>query len=116
MKTDVRFRLSLVTVTVSLGILLLASGRANAQGGSATVTSTNDDNGPGTLRNAINAMNALPPPGGTVVFAADVRGSIVLTNGELDITNSLSILGPGANLLAVDGSGTNRVFVIRPPF
>src|SRR5438034_8628395 len=75
-----------------------------------TVTST-ADSGPGSLRDAI----AVASPGGTITFA--VTGTIVLTNGELLINKSLTILGPGPGSLTVQrdtASGTPdfRIFHI----
>lgn len=71
-----------------------------------TVTSTNDS-GPGSLREAIAAT---PSTGGTIDFA--VTGTITLTNGQLYIEKNLTILGPGANLLTINGAGRSRVFYI----
>ena len=39
--------------------------------------------------------------------------TIVLTSGELLITNSLTILGPGTTRLAISGNGSSRVFSIN---
>ena len=83
-----------------------------------TVTSTADAGGicPGatcTLRQAI----ATAASGDTINFAANVRGAINLTSGELLINKNLTINGPGANLLsvqrsAVGGTPTFRIFNI----
>ncbi|MFL6590298.1 MAG: choice-of-anchor Q domain-containing protein, partial [Chthoniobacterales bacterium] len=60
----------------------------------------NDDSGAGSLRDIIaNVCN-----GTTIDFAPNVRGAINLTSGELVINNSLTINGPGANLLSVQRS------------
>src|SRR6266851_5817915 len=63
-----------------------------------TVMNTNDA-GAGSLRQAIISAAA----GDTIVFAAAVTGTIVLTTGLLDINKNLTIQGPGANVLAVSG-------------
>ena len=70
-----------------------------------------DDDGTGSLRAAITAANN-NPGSDIVVFAPDLRGTIDLTSGELSITDSLTIDGPGAGRLAVSGSDTSRVFQI----
>ncbi len=71
----------------------------------------NQDSGAGSLRADIAAAKR----GDTIAFAAGLRGqTIVLTTGELDITTSLNIDGPGASLLSVSGGGTSRVFDISP--
>src|SRR5271166_6288803 len=56
------------------------------------------DAGVGTLRNALaKAVN-----GDTIDFASSLDGqTIVLTSGQLDIQAAVSIVGPGANLLAI---------------
>jgi hypothetical protein len=73
-----------------------------------TVTNLND-NGLGSLRQAILDSNANP---GADVITFSVTGTITLTTGELLITDRLSILGPGAPLLTVSGNNASRVFHI----
>ena len=73
------------------------------QAEAGTVTSL-ADSGPGSLREAI----ANAPPGDTIGFS--VTGTITLTSGELLVTKSLTILGPGPGNLAVDGNAASRVF------
>jgi hypothetical protein len=70
------------------------------------------DSGPGSLRQAILDANA--NPGADVIrFAhAASAGTISLTGGELNITDNLTINGPGANRLAVSGNDASRVFEI----
>ena len=59
----------------------------------STFTVTNLlDTGPGSLRAAVTAANANP---GADVINFAVTGTIALTSGELDITDSLTINGPG---------------------
>ena len=67
----------------------------------STVTVMNNhDSGPGSLRAAIAAAAS----GDTIQFANSLKGqTITLTTGELDITTSLNIDGPGAGLLTVSG-------------
>lgn len=75
-----------------------------------TVLNAND-NGPGSLRAALLDVC----PGGTIDFTNTLNGSkILLTSGQLEVTRSLKILGPGANLLAIDGNGGSRVFYVSP--
>ena len=54
-----------------------------------------------SLRDAIAAA----PSGETINFAA--TGTINLTLGQLSINQSLTINGPGANLLTIDASGSD---------
>jgi hypothetical protein len=71
-----------------------------------TVTS-NVDSGPGSLR----AFIASAPSGSTIEFAKSVH-NITLTGGELDLSTSLDIEGPGASALMINGDNASRVFSI----
>ena len=69
-----------------------------ASAATITVTNTNDS-GIGSLRQAISDSS----PGDTIDFDSSLNGlTITLTTGELLIDKDLSIIGPGANLLAVN--------------
>ncbi len=76
-----------------------------------SVTNTSDS-GPGSLRQAIAASNATPGAD-TITFQSGVTGSIILTSGQLTITDALTIVGPGANQLAISGNNASGVFEIR---
>jgi hypothetical protein len=65
------------------------------------------DTGAGSLRAAVTAANANP---GADVINFATTGTIALTSGELDITDSLTINGPGVNSLTVSGNHNSRVF------
>ena len=83
----------------------LAFFRAEAPTNIITVTNTNDS-GLGSLRQALVDAN----DGDTITFA--VTGTIGLTSGELLVNKSITISGPGADNLAVDGNAKSRVFHI----
>src|SRR5262245_17251994 len=75
-----------------------------------TVTNTNDS-GPGSLRQAILDAN----DGDTINFA--VTGTIGLTSDELILDKSITISGPGANMLTVaraQGAPIFRIFHVSP--
>src|SRR5438067_6338665 len=74
----------------------------------STLTVTNNhDSGAGSLRDAIGHAK----DGDTIVFASSLTGqTIALTSGELAISKSLDIEGPGADKLAVSGNNKFRVF------
>jgi hypothetical protein len=80
----------------------------------ATFTVRNlNDSGPDSLRAAIVSANSLP--GADVIrFSGAARGTIALSSGELAITDSVRIDGPGANRLAVSGNDASRVFTVAP--
>jgi hypothetical protein len=56
------------------------------------VTNPNDS-GPGALRAAVGAADSTS--GATIDFAANLHGTITLTSGQLDLTSSMTIDGPG---------------------
>src|SRR5262249_39300618 len=69
------------------------------------------DNGEGSLRQAVldaNANLGLDAIG----FAEGLSGTIVLTGGQLTITESVTSSGPGPANLAISGSHQSRVFSI----
>jgi len=89
-----------------------------------TVTNTNDSD-PGSLRQAIMdaelrgtldggplTINFAIPTTDPGYNATTGKSTITLTTGELDINLDLTIVGPGANQLAVSGNNATRVFEI----
>ena len=70
---------------------------------------------PGTLRQAIFDANNVPGPD-TIEFDAgltsDAAATILLSQGELEISESLTMLGPGAGLLTIDAAQQSRTFNI----
>jgi hypothetical protein len=80
--------------------------------GSIFEVTTLDDDGPGSLREAIADANANPGID-TIEYAEDVRGKIALES-QLVIQDDLTILGPGARELKVSGEQDSRVFSIDP--
>lgn len=90
---------------------------------SILVNSTADDNlgGHCTLRQAILAANTdsvvatcAPGSGPDIITFGSVTGTIVLSDtlGALTITNTLTINGPGASLLAISGNNATRVISV----
>lgn len=100
MYTSVAFALGL---TLALTLLWLLGGNLPAaRAATITVTNTNDS-GAGSLRQAlIDAAS-----GDTINITA--TGTILLTSGALTVTKPLTITGPGAGLLTVDGNNAGRV-------
>jgi hypothetical protein len=77
-----------------------------------TVTNTGDgvvtgpEDQPGTLRQAVfDAENTLGPD--TIEFQSGLTGAILLTQGQLTITDSVEINGPGAEVLTINQTTAN---------
>ena len=72
-----------------------------------SVTNT-DDSGAGSLRQAVLDANA-NAGADTITFDPSVTGTITLTSGEIAITDSLTITGPGMDVLNISGNDASRV-------
>jgi hypothetical protein len=92
---------------VIIGVLLLCVFVTAAHAATITVTNTNDS-GPGSLRQALMITN----DGDTINFA--VTGTITLTSGGLPINKNITISGPGAVQLSIDGNQALLVFGVFP--
>ena len=84
------------------------------QVGPSFVVNTKDDHDDGiagtndcTLREAINHSQFYANP--TITFATNVTGVITLTLGELTINRSMTIVGPGAKVLAVNVNNSSSI-------
>lgn len=78
-----------------------------------TVSST-ADSGAGSLRAAIVQAN-VDSPGDVIQFAGSLTASGPTTiniTSALIITNSMTITGPGANLLTLNGNNSSQIFIL----
>ncbi|HSK79756.1 MAG TPA: IPTL-CTERM sorting domain-containing protein [Thermoanaerobaculia bacterium] len=93
---------------LTLGVALAAGQTAQA---AAFNVSNLNDNGAGSLRQAIEDANAA---GGAdvVTFQAGLTGTITLTTGQLAVTDSVDVQGPGAAALTVSANNASRVFYL----
>src|SRR5206468_8200181 len=84
-----------------------------------TYTVTNAaDSGPGSLRDALTRANTLPGTVDTILFDPAFFAAprtITLTSGELPVTDSVTIFGPGAALLTITGGVNSRLFNVNGP-
>jgi hypothetical protein len=104
MKTKVRR--SLPVLRLGLACFLALAPAATA----ATFTVANlADSGTGSLRQAVLDANAAPGAD-TIAFVPGLAGTITLTSGEILITDSLTVNGPGAGALTVSGNDHSRIF------
>ena len=93
---------------VVLALLVVTGDGGQVSAATFTVTNTNDS-GPGSLRQAIADANSSD----TITFDSGILpGTITLTTGRLNINKDLTIQGPGASDLAIDGNNASRVFTI----
>lgn len=69
------------------------------------------DAGAGSLRDAVAAANARPGLD-HIIFGAGATGLLALTGGELLLTDSVIISGPGVGKLSISGGDTSRIFNI----
>ncbi|MEP7208645.1 MAG: choice-of-anchor Q domain-containing protein [Casimicrobiaceae bacterium] len=94
--------MSRAIVTMLLGFSIAA------QAGTFTVSNTNDS-GAGSLRDAVTQANNAP---GADTVIVNVSGTIVLTSGQIRIDAPLTLVGPGASNLTIDGNANGRIFAI----
>ena len=79
----------------------------------ATFTVINlSDPGVGSLRQAVLDSEA-NTTADTIVFAKNLTGNIVLTNGHFFITQPLKVKGPGAGKILIDGNSFDRIFDVE---
>src|SRR5262245_60307742 len=99
MNSAIRVRLAVT------GVLLLCAMAMQTHAATITVTNRNES-GPGSLRQALaNANN-----GDRINFG--VTGTITLTSGGLSIAKNVTISGPGANQLSINGNQAPSVFAV----
>ena len=79
----------------------------------ATIFVTNllDDGSPGSLRKAIADANLTLAPD-VIMFKPTAFGTIVLGGTDLDISNPLTIKGPGAGKVIISGNGASGILNI----
>ena len=97
-------RIVLVLITL---VCAATTSVQSARSTTITVTNTNDS-GPGLLRDALAVAND-----GDSIDATGVSGTILLTSGQLELDKDVTISGPGAGHLAVDGNAQSRVFYVN---
>ena len=79
----------------------------------ATFTVINlSDSGVGSLRQAVLDSEA-NTTADTITFAKNLTGNIVLTTGQLSITQPLKVKGPGAGKILIDGNANDRIFDVE---
>jgi uncharacterized repeat protein (TIGR03803 family) len=72
-----------------------------------------NDSGPGSFRDAITCANTAP--GSTITFQSGLSGTISLEGGLPDISSAMTIYGPGASVIDVDGGGQCCPLTVSSP-
>jgi hypothetical protein len=103
-KEKITMRTVSLAIMITLGLLLNPL-PPDTRAATITVTST-ADSGPGSLRAALASASN----GDQIEFS--VTGVIALTTGELIISNSVDVIGPGPAHLAVDAAAASRVLTL----
>ena len=85
--------------------LTLACALAISAHATTIIVSNTNDSGPGSLRQALADAND-----GDTIDATSISGVITLTAAQLLVDKSVTINGAGADVLAIDGNATTRVF------
>ena len=106
--------LALPFVLVAMLMVIRVGGaRAHSAAVPAEFVVTNlNDSGEGSLRDAIDQANMTSGPD-IITFQDELTGTILLTSGELLITDDLTISGPGIFSINVSGNHQSRVFEIN---
>jgi fibronectin-binding autotransporter adhesin len=77
------------------------------------LVSSTADAGPGSLRQAIADANATPGAD-VVTFASSLRNQTITLASPINIADSLTLHGPGANRLTISGGGTTNLLTSAP--
>jgi hypothetical protein len=107
----VKTRLTSVLTIVAVLVGFALAGAERAHAANITVSNTNDS-GSGSLRQALADAN----DGDTIDFDLTYPATITLTSGQLVVDKSITISGPGADLLTVkrDSAAPNfRIFIVN---
>ena len=105
----------LLLLAALLGLFGVAAARPAAAQTTYQVTTLADDGSPGSLRDAITSVNADSgnTRGDFITFAAGLGGTILLGSALPALNAGVTITGPGAGVLAVDGAGQYQPFSVN---
>jgi hypothetical protein len=102
-----------VAVGTGLSVGAALGATATAQATDYMVANTNPS-GSGSLAQAMTDQNNGTGPD-RVLFQSGLSGSITLTSDLTAVDEPLQILGPGANVLAINGNNAHRIFNVISP-
>ena len=102
-----RFLRTLLPALLAIGALLVFA--SASQAATYTVSTTAGDSSAGSLREAVGLASS----GDTIAFAPSLSGRIRLDGGTpIVVDKNLTINGPGAGTLAIDGRGTTAILSV----
>jgi len=96
------------SAALAMGAAWIGTGVESAHAASTITVTTLNDTGAGSLRDAITTSAA----GDTIVFQAGLTGTITLGSQLPKVTHALTIAGPGASAVAIDGNNAHRIFYL----
>jgi len=103
------------TIPRSMNACLLGFWLLTLQSPASTLTVvTTNDTGPGSLRQAVLDANAGGLPTQWTILLTNVLGSILLTSSLPPIEVNTTIIGPGADLLAISGNDSFSILQFGP--
>ena len=98
-------------ITAVFALCAIGLGVAPARAATFTVSTLNDS-GAGSLRQAITDANA-SAGADTIVFNAGLTGTITLASDFPNISDALTVAGPGEEALTIDGATLHRPFWVN---
>ena len=101
----VRSPMRRAAIVLLLLLLLIPAGALVRSVFFSNVVTTLSDDGPGSLRQDI----AWAIPGSTITFDANLRGTILLTSGDLSIMKNLTLRGPGEGVISISGGNSGHI-------
>lgn len=90
---------------------LVAVGPASAA--NFTVSNANDS-GANSLRQAVIDANGNGDPSNTINFSLPTGSVITLTGGQITVSKTLTLTGPGNNGITISGNLSDRIFDVTP--
>lgn len=94
-------------LVLALGLVIQIIRTPSPQSTISTIVTNTHDAGPGSLRNVINSA----PDKSMITFGPNVGGTIQFTSGDLNISKNLTLLGPGADKLAISSTRSHVIHV-----
>ena len=102
-----------VTMTPTPTVTVTPTPTSTLPSNGSLVVTTLADSGPGSLRDAVTFANQASESGDTITFQAGLSGTILLSS-NLKTQNSMTIQGPGVNVIVLSSAGRYSVIAVAP--